>query len=1119
MARARRRDRQHRCRLRAPSRAGRRSTRGASSGPWTRPRAWRRRTRVRAARRRARACGAGRPYAEYAGEPWVEAESVRLTELRAVARERLLAARLQLGDAALLVRRPRGAGRRGPAARGTVAALVLALYRAQRQADALSRAAPGPHDPGRRAGRRPGTRPARARGRGARAVAGAGRAATARVDHDRPPAAPAAGRGAVGRTSSTVTGSRRRCGARSTTWPAGTRAACWSRARPASARPGCSSRPPGWPTARAASACCRRGGASWSGPSASAPSGSCSSRASATPARREALLGGAAAGARGGVRGRRRRRSRSSDGCFAVLHGLYWLTVNLAAEGPLRDLRRRRAVVRQRLAALPRLPRQAARGAAGAGRAGTLRTGEQHARRRRCSPRSPSTRRSTVVRPGSAVARGGGALVRERSARARESFVERLPPDDRGQPAAAAPAAARAGGRGSPARRRRTSTPCARSGSRAVSALVTLRLRRMPTAVTAVGAGGRRARRGAPGCRRSRRWRSCPRSDAAAALDALSRSEILHRRAPARLRPPARPRGGLRRPARRRARAPPRAGRRDPAAAGRAARAGRGPPPAGAAPRATPTPWRCCARGADRGRPGVPRTPRSSCCAGRSTSRPAATGADVLRRARAGRDAGRRPGRGRAPGRGLRPARRRRASARRDRPWSIARTHVFVSPARAWRPRSPREAAAALPAELDDERQGLVALQRISGFMHGLRRGYRPARPRRSSGDGRRCPDARPRPWPTSCSATARTGRGPSSCARFALEGDRLLAVDNGLLWIVAANVLLLADDDLGDFWDRALARAHATGGAVRRAVGEPVARLHAVAPRPARRRAAVAGRRDRAATHVGHLRRRATYAAAFTLGVQLDRGDLAAARRSLEAARGAAVGRRGRPAAAARRAARLLARARAGRTRRSTLLDRPSTTPTVANPAWAPWRGLKAQALAASAATTRRWRCWTRRWSCCARWGAAAVARAASLRLLGELHGAAGAGDLREAVTLLAGDAAGPGAGPRPARPRALARRSRDDEAVPLLPRPLDTARACGARAVAREAARGAGRPRARAGRRAGPCRSGSTSRQRRVSDLAGAGPRRQRGRAAAVPDPRHRACRPRVDARQASA
>jgi DNA-binding SARP family transcriptional activator len=40
----------------------------------------------------------GPAYADYAGEAWAEAEIARLTELRAVARERLLATRLELGD-------------------------------------------------------------------------------------------------------------------------------------------------------------------------------------------------------------------------------------------------------------------------------------------------------------------------------------------------------------------------------------------------------------------------------------------------------------------------------------------------------------------------------------------------------------------------------------------------------------------------------------------------------------------------------------------------------------------------------------------------------------------------------------------------------------------------------------------------------------------------------------------------------------------------------------------------------------------------------------------------------------------------------------------------------------
>ena len=118
-----------------------------------------------------------------------------------------------------------------------------------------------------------------------------------------------------------------------------------------------------------------------------------------------------------------------------------------------------------------------------------------------------------------------------------------------------------------------------------------------------------------------------------------------------------------------------------------------------------------------------------------------------------------------------------------------------------------------MPPGLDDERQGLVALQRITGFMHGLpEAGYRAGPVPEVSGDG----DGARMLAAVLGYELLRDGedraRAVELC-RFALAGDRLLAVDNGLLWIVAANVLLLADEDLGDFWDRALARAHATGG------------------------------------------------------------------------------------------------------------------------------------------------------------------------------------------------------------------------------------------------------------------------------------------------------------------
>ena len=55
---------------------------------------------------------------------------------------------------------------------------------------------------------------------------------------------------------------------------------------------------------------------------------------------------------------------------------------------------------------------------------------------------------------------------------------------------------------------------------------------------------------------------------------------------------------------------------------------------------------------------------------------------------------------------------------------AAASTQIFASPpgvATAFA----REAEAALPEELTDQRQALIALQRISGFMHALDDGWR----------------------------------------------------------------------------------------------------------------------------------------------------------------------------------------------------------------------------------------------------------------------------------------------------------------------------------------------------------------------------------------------------------
>ena len=465
-------------------------------------------------------------------------------------------------------------------------------------------------------------------------------------------------------------------------------------------------------------------------------------------------------------------------------------------------------------------------------------------------------------------------------------------------------------------------------GSRAVSALVTLRLRRMPAAVTsaaravavlgdAAGLHDRRgARAAARGRRRGRARHPEPERDP-------------HRRAAAGLRPPAGPGGGPRRPPRRRARL------HHERAATILQRQGAPPEQVVAhllrAPRRGSAETVALLRAAGRGAcPGVPRTPPSSCCAARSRSRWAATSAPGC----SSSSGWSRPSSTAPPGPPTcwRPSTSSttRASARCSRWWSPGSRSSCRRPG--WRPRSPgRPLPQCLPRSMTSGRawsrctgsRGSCTAYPTSVYRSG------PTPVVSGEGDGARMLAA------TLSYELLRDGADrarATALARFSLEGDRLLAIDNGLLWIVAANVLLLADEDLGDFWDRALARAHATGGSLRRPLGQPVARVHPVALRPGRRRALVAGRRDRAAAHVGHLAgvrdvRRGVHAR------RPDRpGRPGGGRGQPGGCSGAAVDRGGRPAAARGRGA---AAARGGPARRrpSNSSPRPSTTPRSSTP------------------------------------------------------------------------------------------------------------------------------------------------------------------------------------------
>ncbi|MCU1679034.1 MAG: hypothetical protein JWM93_3792, partial [Frankiales bacterium] len=80
----------------------------------------------------------GPAFPEYAHEPWAAAEAARLDGLRAAARERLFAVRLQTRDAGLLVADLQALVDEEPLREERWRLLVVALYRAHRQADALA---------------------------------------------------------------------------------------------------------------------------------------------------------------------------------------------------------------------------------------------------------------------------------------------------------------------------------------------------------------------------------------------------------------------------------------------------------------------------------------------------------------------------------------------------------------------------------------------------------------------------------------------------------------------------------------------------------------------------------------------------------------------------------------------------------------------------------------------------------------------------------------------------------------------------------------------------------------------------------------------------------------------
>ena len=982
----------------------------------------------------------GPPLADYADEPWAEAEIGRLSELRAVARERLLAARLELGEAAMVIPDLEALVAEEPLREERWRLLALALYRGQRQADALGalrRARttladelgvdPGPalrELESQVLEQAPELHVPRPRAPTSVPPAAAAPAPVARddlVDRDRelgsvmtalddlvagqPGLVLIEGPAGIGKTR-LLTEARRLAGQR------GVRVL----------------------TAR---------GSQLEKAFAFGAVRQLFEPELVDPARRDRLFAGAAAGARGVFD---LAAGEAGEGSFAVLHGLYWLAVNLADDGPVLlavdDVQwcdsgslRWLAYLVRRLDALPVLV------------VGTVRTGEQHEDEEllaelELEPAAvlvhpgPLSREATegivAHRLGEPVSplfttachrtTSGNPLLLRQLLRALESDGVR-------------PDAAHA-------------DVVVAVGSRAVSSMVLVRMRRLPEAVTAVARAAAVLGDGAP-LPAVAALAELPERETAAALAALARVEIVKDEQPlAFVHPLVRDAVYRDLPAAERelrheraAQVLREAGASDEQVAAHLLLS----PPRGNED--TVAVLRCAARtAADRGA-----SDSAVTYLRRALAEPPSgtTRRDVLVELGTTESMldGRVGPRHLLQAYGLYDDPRVRA----DLAVAIARTHVFASPpgiATAFA----REARLVLPDELSDQRQALLAQERISGYMHGLDPAvWRAEEPPEPSGTGHGAQMlAATLAFETTVAGEDRERA--VRLARFALDGDRLWAVDTGLFWIVAANVRMLADDDLGDFWVRARAEAHRRGslfGAMSTSVWEGFWRWRRGDLHEALACLALGLEQDRmwGGTGIGE-----PYTRAFEIGCHFDRGDLAAARKAADAGlAGPAAGEGGRLLMEA--VASLLVAERRYDEALATLEAVPAAVP-VPNPAWNPWRRIAAGALHGLGRTDEALTLVADEIALLRRWGAPSFLGSA-LRLQGWLRGPDGLDDLREAVALLTPTTAGV------ERVRAqctlgVARGVPDDEAVPLLRAAAAEAHRLGAAAVETRACAG---------------------------------------------------------------
>jgi DNA-binding NarL/FixJ family response regulator len=334
----------------------------------------------------------------------------------------------------------------------------------------------------------------------------------------------------------------------------------------------------------------------------------------------------------------------------------------------------------------------------------------------------------------------------------------------------------------------------------------------------------------------------------------------------------------------------------------------------------------------------------------------------------------------------------------------LARTLIFAG--------DPGDAAAfarraldELPTGLEDERHALEAVELTSIFFGADVEGgvdrLRALR-ERDFGDG---PGAKMLAAATAYACMADLGprERAVSLALSAIEGETLLEADNGLFWMAAMLALVAADNpEAGALWARVVARAHRNGslfsslsmslwdGAFQLAQGElsEAERL-------------LRSNIDEAEVYGLGVGQATAYTNGFLAGVYLEQGNVEAARETIAAA----IVQPGDTSDGTNFVRRSMVGVHLasgnGEAALAAAEDYEQHATRTRNPGWAPWRSLKAQALALLGRRDEAVALVREEVELAREWGApSSLGR--SLRVLGELLGNEGVPELEEAVALL---------------------------------------------------------------------------------------------------------------------